>query len=226
VWKYVGVTLPRRLARWAAVLAAVGTAAASVLATAPAASAVPCPDIEVIFARGTGEPTGVGRVGQAFADALSSQVGGRTVSSYAVNYPADYDFLTAAEGATDASAHIASMALQCPSTKIVLGGYSQGAAVMDMLAGVPPLGNKIGGIGSAPPLSPTAAVTVASVAVFGNPATKFGNPLDSVGMFAGRAIDLCKDGDPICSKGRNPLAHRGYEDAMAQQAANFTAGRV
>ena len=61
----------------------------------------------------------------------------------------------------------------------MLGGYSQGAAVMDMLAGVPPLGNKIGEIGSAPPLSPTAAVTVAAVAAFGNPATKFGNPLSS-----------------------------------------------
>ena len=68
----------------------------------------------------------------------------------------------------------------------MLGGYSQGAAVIDMLAGVPPLGNKIGEIGSAPPLSPTAAVTVAAVAVFGNPATKFGNPLSSVGQFGGQ----------------------------------------
>jgi cutinase len=148
------------------------------------------------------------------------------VSSYAVNYPADYDFLTAADGAADAANHISTMASQCPSTKIVLGGYSQGAAVMDMLAGVPPLGNKIGAIGSAPPLSPTAAVTVAAVAAFGNPATKFGQPLSSVGMFAGRAIDLCKDGDPICSGGRNPFAHHGYEDAMAEQAAGFVAGRV
>lgn len=207
-------------------MAIVGSAAAGLMATAPSAAAVPCPDIEVVFARGTAEPAGIGRVGQAFTDALSSQVGGRTVGSYAVNYPASYDFLTTADGATDANNHISSMALSCPSTKIVLGGYSQGAAVMDMLAGVPPLGNKIGEIGSAPPLSPTAAVTVAAVAAFGNPATKFGQPLSSVGQFAGRAIDLCKDGDPICSDGRNPLAHRGYEDAMAQQAANFAAGRI
>ena len=193
---------------------------------APAASAVPCPDIEVVFARGTGEPDGVGRVGQAFTDALSSQVGGRTVTSYAVNYPASYDFLTTANGAADAANHVASMAQQCPSTKIVLGGYSQGAAVMDMLAGVPPLGNKIGEIGSAPPLPVGSTVVVAAVAAFGNPATKFGNPLSSMGQFAGRAIDLCKDGDPICSDGRNPFAHHGYEDAMAQQAAGFAAGRV
>lgn len=220
-----GVTLPRTLARGAAILSAIGVAA-SVVILAPTASAVPCPDVEVVFARGTGEPAGVGRVGQAMIDGLSAQIAPRTVTGYGVNYPADYDFLTAADGATDAVNRIQSMALSCPSTKIVLGGYSQGAAVVDMLAGVPPLGNKIGSIGSAPPLSPTAAVTVAAVTVFGNPATKFGQPLSSVGQFAGRAIDLCKDGDPICSDGRNPFAHHGYEDASAQQAASFAAGRV
>ncbi|OBB06936.1 cutinase [Mycobacteriaceae bacterium 1482268.1] len=218
--------MPRKPAQVAAILATVGSAAVGILASAPSALAVPCPDVEVVFARGTSEPAGIGRVGQAVTDALAEQIAPRTVGSYAVNYPADYDFLTAADGATDATSHIASMALSCPSTKIVLGGYSQGAAVVDMLAGVPPLGNKIGSIGSAPPLSPTAAVTVAAVTVFGNPATKFGQPLSSVGMFVGRSIDLCKDGDPICSGGRNPLAHRGYEDAMAQQAASFAAGRI
>ncbi|PEG36611.1 cutinase [Mycolicibacterium agri] len=220
------MTLPRSSARRTAVLAALGTAAAALVGTAPAATADPCPDVEVVFARGTSEPPGIGRVGQAMADTLAAQIAPRTVSSYGVNYPADYDFLTAADGAVDATNHIASMAAQCPSTKIVLGGYSQGAAVVDMLAGVPPLGNKIGSIGSAPPMSASTASNVAAVAVFGNPATKFGLPLTSSGLFAGRAIDLCKDGDPICSNGRNPLAHRGYEDAMAQQAAGFAAGRV
>ena len=46
-------------------------AAISPLATA----AAPCPDIEVVFARGTTEPPGVGGVGQAFVDSLRSQVG-------------------------------------------------------------------------------------------------------------------------------------------------------
>jgi cutinase len=226
VWKYGRVTLPRSLARGAAVLAAIGSVATALVGIAPTAAGDPCPDIDVVFARGTAEPIGIGRVGQAFTDTLTAQEPGRIVTSYAVNYPAGYDFLTTADGAADATNHIASIASQCPSTLFVLGGYSQGAAVMDMLAGVPPLGNKIGEIGSAPPLPASYAGRVVAVAVFGNPATKFGNPLNASGQFAGKSIDLCKDGDPICSDGRNPLAHRGYEDAMAQQAASFAAGRV
>ena len=113
MWKYGRVTLPRSLARGAAILSAVGSAATAVI-VAPTATAVPCPDIEVVFARGTAEPAGVGRVGQAFTDALTAQVGGRTVGSYAVNYPASYDFLTTADGATDATNHVAQMALSLP----------------------------------------------------------------------------------------------------------------
>ena len=48
-------------------------------APVPSASAQPCPDVEVIFARGTGEPPGVGGVGQAFVDALRSEAGGKSV---------------------------------------------------------------------------------------------------------------------------------------------------
>jgi cutinase len=200
--------------------------AAASLAVAPSAAADPCPDIEVVFARGTNDAPGLGRPGQAFADALQGQVGGRTLTTYGVNYPASYDFLAAADGAADATNRISAMAASCPSTRIVLGGYSQGAAVVDMLAGIPPLGNKIGEVGSAPPLPGSLVPNVAAVAVFGNPATKFGNPVTS-SVFGGKAIDLCKDGDPICSHGRNPFAHSDYVSAgLTDQAANFVAGIV
>ncbi|BBY95901.1 cutinase [Mycobacterium gallinarum] len=206
-----------------------GPAPGPIAANAPgpvASQSSACPDIEVIFARGTDDTPGLGTPGSAFVSALRPLVGGQTVSSYAVNYPASYDFLAAADGARDAESRIAMMSQQCPSTKLVLGGYSQGAAVMDMLAGVPPLGNKIGDIGSAAPLPASLQSNIAAVAVFGNPATKFSNPLTS-SVFGGRAIDLCKDGDPICSGGRNPFAHNDYVSAgLVQQAANFVAGRV
>jgi cutinase len=207
--------------------AAAFPAAALLTAPIPSAAAATCPDVQVVFARGTNEPPGIGRVGQAFTDALGAQIGGRTLSTYAVNYPASYDFLTAASGATDANSYIAATAQQCPSTRIVLGGYSQGAAVMDMLGGVPPLGDRIGDSGSAPPLSPDMASKVAAVAVFGNPATKFGNPLSGSALFGGRTIDLCNQGDPICSRGRNPFAHTSYENTgFPDEAASFVAGLI
>ncbi|MCK0173635.1 MULTISPECIES: cutinase family protein [Mycobacteriaceae] len=220
------------------VLRAGGRLAASVLTVAaasallvggpiPTASAQGCSDVELIFARGTSEPAGIGRVGQALADALRPQLGGMTLSTYGVNYPATYDFLTTAAGANDVTARIASVSAQCPGTRFVLGGYSQGAAVIDMLAGVPPLGNRIGDIGSAPPLPGNYADDVAAVAVFGNPAAKFGSPLSARGQFAGRSVDACGDGDPICSDGRNPFAHTHYESSpFIGQAAGFVAGRI
>lgn len=218
--------MSRRILRALCAAAAVPMAATAVI-TVPVAAAQPCPDVEVVFARGTSEPPGVGRVGQALADALAPQLGGRTVATYGINYPASYDFLNTAAGATDATNRIAVMAQQCPNTRIVLGGYSQGAAVVDMLAGVPPLGNKVGDIGSAPPLPGGLNGNVAAVAVFGNPAAKFGNPVSASGSFAGKAIDLCADGDPICSDGRNPFAHTHYESStFVGQAAGFAAGRI
>ncbi|MDT5079183.1 MAG: cutinase [Mycobacterium sp.] len=219
------VTLLKSMARLGAIASAIACGSA-LINVAPAAAEGACSDIDVVFARGTNDTPGMGRVGDAFTDALRPLVGSRTVTTYGVNYPASYDFLDAAQGANDAVAHISATVAQCPSTRIVLGGYSQGAAVVDMLAGVPPLGNKIGEIGSAPPLDSSLAPSIAAVAVFGNPATKFSNPLTS-SVWGNRAIDLCTDGDPICSRGRNPFAHSDYvTKGLAQQAASYVAGFV
>ncbi|WP_043368195.1 cutinase family protein, partial [Mycolicibacterium conceptionense] len=111
-------------------------AAAVVSAPGPTASADPCSDVEVVFARGTGEPPGIGRVGQALVDQLGPRIAPRSLGVYAVNYPAGINFLTTADAANDAAGHIAWLADQCPGTRVVLGGFSQGAAAVSMLAGV------------------------------------------------------------------------------------------
>ena len=192
----------------------------TVLASAPPAGADGCPDIEVVFARGTDEPPGIGRVGQAFVDSLRNRVGGRTVGVYAVNYPATYDFLAAAGGANDASDHIQYMMANCPNTRLVLGGYSQGAAIMDVLAAVP-----FPAVGFDAPLPPDAPDHIGAIAVFGNPTARAGLPLTVSPVWGPRAIDLCTVGDPVCSNGEDVPAHSNYVAAgLPSQAAGFVAG--
>src|SRR3954471_6798879 len=75
----------------------IGSAAAAaisggLLGAPPPTAAAPCPDVEVVFARGSGEPPGVGGVGGAFVDALRSDIGARSLGVYAVNYQASTDF--------------------------------------------------------------------------------------------------------------------------------------
>ncbi|MET0473298.1 MAG: cutinase family protein [Mycobacterium sp.] len=209
-----------------AVLTACAAVVAPVVATAPTAgfgiataSADDCPDIEVVFARGTNEAPGLGLPGGAFVDSLRSKVGGRSVGAYAVEYPATYDFLAAANGANDASAHIQYMMNTCPNTRLVLGGYSQGAAVIDVVAAVP-----VPGIGFNNPLPPNTPDFVAALVAFGNPSAKVGLPLTSSPVWGGRSIDLCNGGDPVCGPGEDVAAHRAYAGGPSNAAATFVAG--
>src|ERR1700742_2085128 len=123
----------RSFARIGGILVATTWAMLSVPIGSPAASADPCSDVAVVFARGTHQDPGLGNIGQAFVDSLTSQVGGRSVGVYAVNYPANDDYHNSAyAGSNDASAHIQGIVAGCPNTKIVLGGYSQGSTVIDL----------------------------------------------------------------------------------------------
>ena len=58
----------------------------------PISSAQPCPDVEAVFARGTGEPPGVGGIGEAFVDELRTAIAPRSLDVYPVNYEASGDF--------------------------------------------------------------------------------------------------------------------------------------
>lgn len=217
-----------------------GAAAVTVCATLlsapiPSASAAPCADVDVTFARGTDEPPGVGAVGQAFIDSLRPQIGGRSLGVYPVNYPATEDFPpSTSAGAADARAHVLSMVANCPNTKLVLGGYSQGAGVIDL---VTIARASVGGF-EAQTLDADAAAHVAAVAVFGNPTTRFlGGPISEISPWYGaKAIDLCAPGDPVCSPGGLALpthdevfspAHQSYaHSGMPSQAATFVASHL
>ncbi|KQH78878.1 cutinase [Mycobacterium gordonae] len=178
----------------------------------PKASAA-CPDAEVVFARGREEPPGVGAVGDALVNSLRGKTR-MSIGVYGVNYPAN---ITTGTGANDMSAHVQSMARDCPNTRIVLGGYSLGAEVADLVTGGRPL------FGFTNVLPPGVDQHVAAVALFGN-GTRGLSP-----AFAGKTIDQCAAGDPICGRGTNWPSHLqpSYIDSgLVDQAAGFVAGKL
>lgn len=190
------------------------------MVTSAPATAAPCPDIEVVFARGTNEPPGLGSVGAPFVDDLRARVAPRTVDAAAVEYPATNDFNVSTPAGTDASRTlIESIAATCPNTKLVLGGYSQGAAVIELATNE---------------ASPQTAEHVAATALFGTPRTSFSGLLAGRALptltpqYAANSIDQCNQGDPICWEGGWDMgAHVSYvQSGKVAQAADFVAGRL
>jgi cutinase len=191
----------------------------------PTASAS-CSDVEVVFARGRQESPGAGAIGNAFVSALRSKVN-RNVSLYAVRYPADTQVDI---GANDMSAHVQNTINGCPDTRIVLGGYSLGAAVTDVVMAAP-----IAAFGFNNPLPPGADQHIAAVALFGNGSQWVGPITNFNPIYTDRTIDLCHGADPICNPADphtwndNWSQHMapGYiQSGMVNQAADFVAGKL
>lgn len=87
---------------------------------------------------------------------------------------------------------------QCPDTKVVLGGYSQGAMVVHVAA------------------SQLQQNQVAAAVLFGDPLK-----LESVGSLPESKVkEFCAQGDPVCENGGNIMAHLSY-GSKAQTAAQF-----
>jgi cutinase len=211
-------------------LLAAGLLIAPALAPFPAGGPIPtasaaCPDAEVDFARGREEAPGVGEVGQAFINSLQSKVPHMSIGAYGVNYPAD---VSVTKGSNDMSAHVQQMAASCPNTKLVLGGYSLGAAAADVVVAM----NKPG-FGYTDPLPPNMDQHVAAVALFGNGTQRVLGPVpDFSPAFAGKTIDLCAAGDPICTPGVHDLHWSSHlqpsyiTSGLVDQAASFVAGKL
>jgi cutinase len=216
-------------------LAVVAVSLAAVIGPQAAGSAAAaedpsCSDVEVVFARGTFEAPGIGATGQAFVDALNARLGGKSLEAYGVNYPASLDFQAATSGIADAANKIQAITSSCPNTRIVLGGYSQGAAV----AGYTTTDSLPAGValpdGVTGTLPPAVASHVAAVVLFGTPSDGFLNlvahdapPITIGHLFATKTLELCNPGDPICFPGgTDRSAHSAYKtNGTADQAADF-----
>ena len=192
----------------------------------PSALAAPCPAVEVVFARGRTEPPGVGILGNAFVSSLRSKAN-KNIGVYAVRYPADTEVDV---GANDMSQHVQYMMNNCPDTRMVLGGYSLGAAVTDVVLAVP-----MQFFGFENPLPPGADTHIAAVALFGN-GSQWAGPITNFNpTYRDRTIDLCHGADPICNPA-DPntwqdnwpahLANAYIQAGMPNQAADFVAAKL
>lgn len=217
-----GGTTDRGRRRTAAVLitAAACTATAGVVA-APAAAAA-CSDVEIVFARGSGEAPGLGILGRPLVTGLTSALADRSVSSYAVDYAAAANQSSAGPGATDLSQHVIATAASCPGTRFVLGGYSQGASVVSIAIGLRT------SLGSGTTIPAALAGRVDAIVVFGNPLGISRQTIEqSSATYGSKAKSFCATGDPVCGGGGNFAAHLAYSrDGSIPSAVTFAAGRV
>jgi cutinase len=224
-----------------AALVIVGGLFSAPIAISPAQ---PCPDVEALFARGTSEPPGVGGIGEPFVDELRTAIGPKSLDVYPVNYEASSDFSdriqfaqSVVDGIKDATSHIEATAANCPKTRIVLGGYSQGAAVAGFVTsasipqGVPEEYRSF----LPQPMPAEIANHVAAVTLFGKPSAQwlqnYSAPVVVIGpLYAPKTLNLCADGDTICNGdpgGLPSFAHTTYPaNGMTQQAADFAASHL
>jgi cutinase len=192
----------------------------------PVATAAACPAVEVIFARGRLESPGAGVIGNAFVSALRSRVR-QNVGVYAVKYPADNQVDI---GANDISQRVIYNINNCPNTRLVLGGYSLGAAATDMVLALP-----IPIMGFKTLLPPDAGSHIAAVALFGNGTQWLGPITNFSPEYRDRTIELCHGADPICNPADPDTWEANWPDHLAaayqkagmiDQAADFVASKL
>ncbi|WP_336792313.1 cutinase family protein [Gordonia malaquae] len=205
-----------------------------------------CADVHVLFARGTAEtapPLGV--TGIAFERSVRAALPGKRVRVEAVSYRASSDFRdklafahTFIDGVKSAQTRIKQIAAACPSTDIVVGGYSQGAALAAYAVAddvrMPPSYAAYQRY-TPKPLPASIAPHVKAVVLFGPPSDRFLRDAKAPTMHVGRAYRgktarYCAAGDTICNGARlgGPNAmHLLYPvNGMTDAGARFVARRV
>lgn len=206
--------------------------AAAVPITAPVGS---CAQVGIITARASTESPGEGIIG-TLAGLIQSN-SKQTVSRASVDYPAllvPYAQSSAA-GTAALTKQLTQAVQDCPSQKIVLLGYSQGAHVVGDVLG----GGGGGLLGAETPAIDFNSIGshVAAIVQMGDPrhrsdesyhvGTSTTNGLFPRGTnqlltkYVSKARTFCDAGDPFCASGFNTAVHLGYTTEYDTNALQF-----
>jgi hypothetical protein len=204
--------------------------------------ATTCADVAIITARASTEAAGEGITGALVTQIINSST--QTISRASVSYPATLNNYASSslQGINALKQQLTTEVQNCPSEKIVLLGYSQGAhVVLDVLGG----GQGGSQLGTAtPPISSTISSHVTAVATFGDPrhvpnqafdlgtATRNGRfprsttQLQVLSGFAARIAAWCDANDTFCDSGFSTQVHLTYLNRYQTTAANFVLGKI
>ncbi|KAE9379677.1 carbohydrate esterase family 5 protein [Stipitochalara longipes BDJ] len=205
-----------------------------------------CPGIHVFGARETTASPGYGSAGTVVNLILNSHSGS---TAEAINYPACGGQATCGsisyansvvQGINAVVSQVNSFNQQCPSTQLVLVGYSQGGQVFDdAFCGGGDTSE--GYTNTAVPLSASAVNMIKAAIFMGDPRYRYGFTYD-VGTctaqgFAPRPAGFscpsaskiksyCDASDPYCCNGDNAATHQGYGVEYGQQALTFVNSKL
>ncbi|ATZ46322.1 hypothetical protein BCIN_01g09430 [Botrytis cinerea B05.10] len=171
--------------------------AAAVVTTENGLTTDACKPVIVIFARGTNEEGNVGQdVGPYVFTDLRAALTTAKVTVQGVEYSASVlGYLVGGDSAGSTSmANLTNYAsTKCPSAKLVLSGYSQGAQLVH---------------NAAKTLSAAVTAKIAAVVMFGDP--DYGQAVGTVP--SSKVLSICHDQDIICTGSGGFTTHLTYSD--------------
>ncbi|KAH0421261.1 acetyl xylanesterase [Colletotrichum camelliae] len=193
--------------------------------------------VHMIVARASTERPGTGIIGEV-ATKVQAQIPGSDITP--VDYPAQLNpYQPSQKAGVDAMTNLVQdYAKQCPQTKMVLMGYSQGAHVTaDVLCGT-----SESGFAATPAQAADVTDKISAVVLMGDPSHVVGQPFNTgtsqkdgvfprqdnaaCGAVASKMTSFCDTGDPFCDSGANLQVHLGYVTRNGDDAVKFIVDKV
>ncbi|GAA2874167.1 hypothetical protein Acy02nite_32170 [Actinoplanes cyaneus] len=198
-----------------------------------------CPDAHIVVTRASTEAPGTGIIG-SLATAVT-RASDQKITVEATDYPALLNPYppSVAAGTRALTTQLTDEARNCPDTKIVVMGYSQGAHVIgDVLAGT----GRAAGFTQSAAISTDVSDKVVAVVLMGDPRFVPGKSFNagtsrtrglfprgndaSLDAFADRTQSFCDTGDTFCASGASVATHLSYTRKYNRVAQDFILSKI